>query len=375
MRSWVKVITINLAVLVVGLLAVELAFGGWLRAPGLWMLSVFRDVNWVYDVDNAYARTGPVTYKRDHYGLRGSFGDPAKVDILVMGGSTTDERKVSEGETWADVMAQCLAEAGQPRTVANAGVAGQSSRGHLRNLEVWLNRIPGLKPRTVVVYMGINDVSLSGREGYDDPVSYNESDRSISRIKIFRRWVSSNSALVALWNTVKGNIQAHHHGLTSLTQGAAPDRYASQIVDEGYHRASGNRIQRGSPEEEAGISAVRDARKADLDAYSGRLRALVAAIRAMNAEPVLVTQSLPSYRLTADGRAVTGKLENYFEMSAFNRVAMAVCSETSARCIPLGDTLVWEDGDTWDGIHTTSNGSRRVGLTICRGLLASPPRS
>lgn len=369
MRGWIKVILVNLAVLVAGLLVVELTFGGWFRAPGLWMLSVFRDVTWVYDVGNAYPRTDPVTYRRDHYGLRGSFGDPAKVDILVMGGSTTDERKVSEGETWADVVGQCLTDAGQSRPVANAGVAGQSSRGHLRNLEVWLNQIPGLKPRTIVVYVGVNDLSLSGRDAYDDPIRYNESDHAVSRSRIFRRWVTSNSAVVALWNTVKGNLRAQQRGLTSLTETAPPDRYGSQVLDEAYHQASSRRIRRGSPEEDAGITAVREARKAELEAYASRLRALVATIRAMSAEPVLVTQSMASYRLTPDGSAVTGKVEDYFEMTAFNRVVMAVCSETSARCIPLGDTLVWADGDAWDRVHTTRSGSHRVGMTICQGLL------
>ena len=41
-----------------------------------------------------------ITYKRDPHGLRGAYrGNPAVIDVLVMGGSTTDERFLHNRET------------------------------------------------------------------------------------------------------------------------------------------------------------------------------------------------------------------------------------------------------------------------------------
>ena len=70
---------------------------------------VFRIVDdHPYPYDKAY-----IYYSRDQWGLRGeSFKNPSDVKMLTVGGSTTDQRYITEGETWQDVMATTLKDSG-----------------------------------------------------------------------------------------------------------------------------------------------------------------------------------------------------------------------------------------------------------------------
>ena len=92
-RRFLGIVAVNLALLAVGLAALELAFGGWLDSRKLNRLNLIRDSRYAYDVSKIYADPDPIiTYSRDRFGLRGSFSSPEEIDLLTVGGSTTDQR-------------------------------------------------------------------------------------------------------------------------------------------------------------------------------------------------------------------------------------------------------------------------------------------
>ena len=102
---------------------------------------------------------GSDVYTRDRYGLRGNYGDdPANIEILVIGGSTTDEGFITDGETWVDVLGRRLTGAGVPRVTVNAGVSDHTTVGHLYSFDAWFPEIPGLKPRFFITLIGVNDL-------------------------------------------------------------------------------------------------------------------------------------------------------------------------------------------------------------------------
>ena len=102
---------------------------------------------------------GSDVYTRDRYGLRGNYGDdPANFEILVIGGSTTDEGFITDGETWVDVLGRRLTGAGVPRVTVNAGVSDHTTVGHLYSFDAWFPEIPGLKPRFFITLIGVNDL-------------------------------------------------------------------------------------------------------------------------------------------------------------------------------------------------------------------------
>ena len=112
MKYILRIFAWNFGLLMFGILVVELIFGSWFGAPQLWSLSIVRDINWLYNIPGTYRRDTLVHYTRDKWGLRGNFGDPSNVEIVAVGGSTTDEGRVSNDETWPHVLEQCLNKKG-----------------------------------------------------------------------------------------------------------------------------------------------------------------------------------------------------------------------------------------------------------------------
>jgi hypothetical protein len=54
------------------------------------------------------------------------------------------------------VLQTCLAQNGAGLTVANAGVDGQSTVGHIMNFKWWFPNIPRLAPDYILFYLGLN---------------------------------------------------------------------------------------------------------------------------------------------------------------------------------------------------------------------------
>ena len=159
--DWPRTVAINLGMILFVLFAAEVVFGGWVFGPNYGSLIIPKDFQRRFDTANLYAGGGIIYYKRDGYGLRGEYDDPSKIDILALGGSTTNERFIDESQTWTAVLGQEFRRHGQEVVVVNAGVGGQSTIGHIKNFELWFPMIPDLKARYVLVYVGINDLPVA----------------------------------------------------------------------------------------------------------------------------------------------------------------------------------------------------------------------
>ena len=157
-----RIILSNLGVLAAGLATLELVFGNWLSLHNINLLNLRKDLTVTFDVADLYEDPDSTiaTYKRDRYGLRGPYEDVSQIDILTIGGSTTDQRCLSEGRTWQDVLAREFEERERKIQIANAGVDGQTTRGNLKNFDLWFPAIPDLRSRFVLLYVGINDFWL-----------------------------------------------------------------------------------------------------------------------------------------------------------------------------------------------------------------------
>ena len=52
----------------------------------------------------------------------------------------------------------------------------------------------------------------------------------------------------------------------------------------------------------------------------------------------------------------------------FHDVTRRMCKKANLACVDLAREFVFEAGDTYDVVHTTPQGSRRVGEFLCRKL-------
>jgi lysophospholipase L1-like esterase len=334
----VRLVSVNLGLLLAGLVALELVFGGWLSRDPLERLNLGRDSVIRVDASGLYPGGAPFTYRRDHWGFRGAGVDPARIEILTIGGSTTNQLYLPDPLTWQTVMGDAMAAAGRPSVIANAGIDGQSTIGHLFNFDAWFPFVPGLHPRMVLAYVGINDAMIGKLT--PDSLAFSS----------FHKWFRHNSALFRLGRTVSGALEARRANLTH----AAIDFDHAQWTD-----------QPNTPDNSTAHPA------SDLGQYSERLRRLVERIRAIGAVPVLVTQTRGDYRIEPDGRVIglvgedrLNGIDHWRLLGAFNAATLAVCAETGAVCLDLADAVRFAPGDFYDHVHNTPAGAERIGLWL-----------
>ncbi len=339
-RRVARIVLVNFALLLAVAVAAELLFGHWFSRDPLDRLDIFRNGRTMVDARPLYPGGRTFLYRRDQWGLRGAGVDPAAVAVLTIGGSTTNQMYLEEDATWQAAAARALASRGRPVVFANAGLDGQSTLGHLRNFDAWFPNVPGLKPKVIIAYVGLNDLAAGGLS--IDALAFS------STLKQLRY----NSALIRAGRVVEGWLAARRARLNH------------RKVD--YARAEWTETPN-----------FPDARPPDTRAYAARLRELVGRIGALGAKPVLMTQMSGDVRLV-DGRArgLAAKdgpngpngIDRWRQLAAFNAATLAVCRETGAACLDLAGEVVFEDRDFYDEVHNTPQGAEKIGRWLAERL-------
>jgi lysophospholipase L1-like esterase len=343
-RKAAKIIGINLAfLLVVGIVA-ELIFGGWI-GTNYGTLVIPKDFKRRFDVSNLYdpgTPDGMIVYHRDKNGFRGEYDDPSKIDILTIGGSTTNEIFVADGRTWSDMLAKAFAEDGKDVTVVNAGVDGQTTVGNAKNFELWFPLVPKLKAKYVLVYVGINDMALLKTDAMSKQDRMSDSRRSV------KQYLINNSVLYSMFRNVRGYIRARDANLIHTHENYDGTNWTLPVT-------------------QPDLAALEREWAKELDAFEQRLRDLVAAIRDFGAKPILATQHMGNYRIR-EGKVYgvpkpdgSVDIADYARLSAVNKRTLQVCEDVGAICIDVANGVRFEDGDNYDGLHTTPQGSEKVG--------------
>lgn len=362
----------NTGFLLMGVLVVELVFGNWLHDDPLRYLHIVRNGSWHYEVSypGIADEDRSVIYTRDRWGLRGDYGVPADIDILTVGGSTTDQRLITDGATWQAVMARRFQRDGLDIRIANAGINGRTTFGHLHDFDLWFPNIQGLDPSYVLLYIGLNDMFFERPNSrFDEPYR----DRGS-----LKELVKANSVLYFFYRTSVGAWRAIERNLAYVTLDYTDAKWTDKPLLSGH----GTRLEER------------------LQDYEARVRSLLERIDAMGAVPVVVSQPRGDYRILDDGQVVgmahtnpritrsfrdsaLGLLEagtangvDYYRiLSLFNEVSLNVCRESGGICIDLANELRFEDGDFYDHAHTTPIGSRRIGEYLylsLRDAIAGP---
>lgn len=156
-----SILLINSSFYLVFFVTTELLLGNWIKnfftlqdyipIPGL-----IKDRVLMYDAKKIFSssKTVPIIYTRDKLGYRSRDFNKNKLQILTLGGSSTDQRYTTDGKTWQDNL-----DIIEPRfDFINGGVDGQSSYGHLTSIRLWHSK--SLNPDDVakiIFYIGVNE--------------------------------------------------------------------------------------------------------------------------------------------------------------------------------------------------------------------------
>lgn len=336
----------------------EAIYGGWRDPMQLLYLQRNLTMHFRVQAPEIKAENRDVYYSRDGWGLRGEYGRPGDIDILTVGGSTTDQLYVTDGKTWQDVLQERFKAAGKDIRVANAGVSGRTTFGHLEDFRLWFPNIEGLKPRYVLFYVGINDMFFDNPGRKRDRV-----DRAHIRDTDIKQWIRENSATYYVYRTLIGLYGARKNDLTRTSLDFRNGTWTGEPVRSDYAEVLQPR----------------------LEGFRDRLHRLAEIVVRWGAVPVFVTQSRGDYLLQDGGvlglvetksraeenhrdgllgvmnRDAANGVDYYLMLRLFNHVTLEVCRDVGGICIDLFGELEFSIGDFYDHVHNTVSGSARIG--------------
>lgn len=346
LKNILGILLSNFIILGLGILILELFFGSWINPNRLNRLNIIRSTTIKYDISNLYQHTNKtVIHTRDIYGLRGSFTDPSEIDILTVGGSTTDQRYITDDETWQAVMEQKFKSIGKNIVVANAGISGQSTFGHIKNFEWWFLHIPNLKPKFILFYIGVNDLYKDAGHHFDRLAKDEKAKKTI------QQQIKDNSALIYLARTLYGTYRSlfvHKIGDRSINFNEV--KWTNKPLIKSYDKLMEKR----------------------LNAYVERLKILIKKTKQFGSIPIFVTQPSRIYRFvngTVQGNDQPAQYDNvkingvdfYYMISKLNAVTIEACKQNEAIAIDMAKGLILQDDDFYDFIHMTPKGVKKVG--------------
>jgi len=337
----IKILIINLIFIFFGIILLEIIFGSWFKTTNYSDLLIpKKQINLIDKFP--YKHSGLGIYSRDKNGFRANKFDLNQINILVLGGSTTEEREVDDEKIWTKIFEKNLK---YHFKVLNAGIGGQTSFGHKTMFKIWFNKLPNLKPDIIMFYLGINDalylvesinnigVILNGRElnssNRDNLVNLNRIHRTIQYIK-------NNSVFHDLYLIIKGNIISNKYQVSYGSTPAIFKSHEAEIPDKINHL------------NEKHINAFEKY-------YLNNLYSILDNSKNYNAKVIFITQKVSSQHW----------LKKY--LKKINLITIKFCKISKAYCINL-DTkeLKIKNKHFYDGIHTTPEGSKIIGKFVAK---------
>ncbi|QIE44838.1 SGNH/GDSL hydrolase family protein [Pseudohalocynthiibacter aestuariivivens] len=351
-----RIVTINLIIFTCLLIGLELIFGTWFSSTHA-LHQFTKPRNIALERANPLGDVPPVVhYTRDANGFRGLTSDVSEIDLLTVGGSTTDQRYLDDTATFQAQLAKRFAEDGRDIIIANAGIDGQSTFGHIANFSSWFSHVKGLTPRYILFYVGINDALIVSSKPEYDAI---EATGKLRRIQLFIREKSAFYQLYLIGKQAMRPAEESHqlsHDNFALPGSALTDRSTLSPDALDTHEMT------------QALQTLRD-----------NIATLAALTREMNAIPIFVTQRSTAWtrqvgRVVGIQQISPGFLNRYtarfgpingVDIHAIeSRIAAAIldaCHRADAVCFDLMQDVTFDLArDFYDEVHTNAEGAKRI---------------
>ena len=287
-----------------------------------------------------YEPYNDIKYYKDEYGFRGRKKNLENIDILVLGGSTTDERYLNLEDTWTEKLEDKINKnLSTEIDIINAGIDGQSSVGHIWNFNNWFAKLNNFKPKYIVVYLGINE--RNNKTKYD--LEYQE-------LSFFKK----------IYIFLKIN-----NGMTYNLY-----RYFDLIVNKDEYRKVGLIKRNPKYEKVNNESLPLDQNKKFLrNKIYSNLEKLNHLITDMDSTPIFITQrTLRWKKIGEQFFSLSG--ENYYEHEKLRaEIIMRFCEQNNINCIDIFNTINLKENDTYDLVHLNPIGAEKLSEEIYKKII------
>ncbi len=275
--------------------------------------------------------------------------------VVAVGGSTTEDFYLSDGQDWPNVLRRRLEPFFNRFWMNNAGFNGHSTFGHIVLLEDYLGK---LKPRVAIFLVGANDCGRVDMKWQDDFFLKNKA--GISSVKDVAKWLSAYSKVVDLIINLNRHYAAIKLGVIERKKIDLP-----ALV-----------MTKPTPPEMRDEILEQD-RRDSLPGYQQRIRRILELCREKGIEPVLITQPM-LYGPAKDD--VTGvdlglcRVTEYdgntawLRMEQFNDVVRRIAAEQNVPLIDLAREMPKSSKYYYDWGHYTKVGAEIVADLVCSHL-------
>jgi hypothetical protein len=350
--EYFRIVAWNVALLLLGLVVIEAGFGRWFGQSALDRAYLLCDARILYKHD-LFGPKVVTRYTKNSDCFRDTSERP--IELVLIGGSTTDQRYLDDSETWDTILQARLRDAGMPLGFANAGVDGQSTFGHLWNFDHWFPYVKNFRPRYFLFYFGINDrVALQPTIG---DLSKDEN----SLLGKVKRNIANNSALYQVYKTLKGMrmVAVAQIGHTKVDFDSL--HYTDRGLIDDWDRY--DRYLHGP--------------------FASRVRQLALAVRKMGAKPIFVTQRSRFWKnegplILGVDEEFSGQLEgsilryNGWDIhgmeAKMSAAILEICRESDAVCIDGFSNLDFASDETYDFEHANPKGAQRIADFLASAL-------
>ncbi len=335
---YIKIIFINLIIFLILFTVLEIFSGSLLFKKKLNCHYLLCNQEYTYK-NNLYEPYNDIKYSKDQYGFRGREKKINDIDILVLGGSTTDERYLNLEDTWTEKLEEKINKSLNKKIdIVNAGIDGQSSVGHIWNFDNWFKKLDNFKPEIIIVYLGLNERNHKSR--YD--LQYHE-------FNFFEK----------IFILIKNN-----HGLTYNLY-----RYFSLILNKDEYKKIGH-VTRDSNYKKisAEYMVIDESEKLLSRKIYNNLEKLNNLINDMDSTPIFITQRSARWKKENE-QFFSINEENYYKNEKLRaETIMKFCEQNNVNCIDIFSIIDLKENDTYDLIHLNPKGAEKLSEEIYKKI-------
>ena len=326
-----KIILVNLIIIFIFYILIEILSGDLIFKKKKCSY-ILCNANYNYTTDLYTEKKINIKYTKDENGFRGRTKNLDQIDILVIGGSTTDERYLNISDTWSEKLEELFFNESLNIDVVNAGIDGQSTFGHIWNFKNWFTKIRELKAKYVIFYIGINEKQIAGR--HDLNVSEVRYPKKILYLLKYNNGLTSKifEFLIKKKLTDKANV-AH-------SKSRAP------IYIKPYYKIDYK-----------------------FEALPENIESLINLTRNFGAEPIFVTQKTLRWKIENEKIYSISKNENYYlKEKKISKIILNKCRQFKIVCVDGFNKLRLDRNDTYDLVHTSPSGSTKIANFIFNNI-------
>ncbi len=335
------------------LIIFELFNGFWFRSQlekNLLNLNALYDIDIQINPNDYYQNNQNISYARNKYGLRTNCQNINDINIVSIGGSTTDQRYIDYKDTFSYILQEKLSEnIGSSNCIANSGVDGHKLVANIDSLENWFPLIPSFNPSYYLLNIGINDSAFINTDSLQNNMN---SNTFLSYLKF---QVISNSYLYSFFKKIHNliGINLDQYGVLTHKKNIKKDfEYTSYKKSDKLE----NDIVLNS------------------DIFASNYEKIIRIIKERGAMPICVTQQA---LFVKNGKGIDkafpykdeylNGLDLQFSLDLINKKIIEICSNENVLIADV-DNNYFTESDFYDFVHHNPKGSRKLANLIFRSI-------